>query len=640
MFAAFWHGSGKPSIAGGQRHAGRADRTGRFALGTASKVKHLRDDSAPYRVGLFARGSVKAVRFAMAAAALMAIGALVAPMSAEAQNRTLSLYNTHTHERLTVTYKRNGRFVQQGVNQLNRFLRDWRRDEATRMDPTLFDLVWTAYQAVGATEPIHVVSAYRSPATNAMLRRNSGGVARNSQHTQGRAIDFFIPGVPAADIRAAALRLHGGGVGYYPRSRTPFVHMDTGSIRHWPRMTRRQLERVFPDGRTVHVPSDGRPLRGYEIAQRELRRGGNRAVTVARSSSSSARADGDGDIVRPGENGGGLLAALFGGRNSTPPADVPAAAPVATTVVAAAASTATAPITVTPPTTAPSETLAASGERQPYNPTAPAIPPNVPTSIPFQVASASPTSGAAGPSVTSPVPGPSLDALQVAALSNTAPGAIAPAPTAVTPPTPAPVAFAPPVQLGQPTTPIQTAAAAASTPSPGQISNVFETRFNVPPTTTASAGLQSRIASALAPPQPRGSIPQGLITNSVADAAAETDSQPLPPAIETAFAAAGTASRSEALNRIESFSGAQQALETRFSNEPADLYAPLEAPSMVRRSIRSGENAVFVPPAQDVDLAPSVAVATSFRADATGSTERSDSFDGPLIRARSNGFVN
>jgi uncharacterized protein YcbK (DUF882 family) len=243
-----------------------------------------------------------------------------------AQDRTLSLYNTHTHERLTVTYKRNGRFVQAGLNQLNRFLRDWRRDEVTRIDPDLFDVVWTVYREVGASEPIHVVSAYRSPATNNMLRRRSSGVARNSQHTQGRAMDFFIPGVSASEIRAAGLRLQQGGVGFYPRSATPFVHLDTGSVRMWPRMTRSQLSRVFPDGRTIHIPADGQPMPGFEQAQRDLQRGGGRSVLASASSNASSdQNDGDGDIVLPGESGGGFLQALFGGNTPEPEADVPSA---------------------------------------------------------------------------------------------------------------------------------------------------------------------------------------------------------------------------------------------------------------------------------------------------------------------------
>jgi hypothetical protein len=94
-------------------------------------------------------------------------------------------------------------------------------------------------------------------------------------HTKGDAIDFFLPGVPLEKIREVGLRLQRGGVGFYPTSGSPFVHLDTGSIRHWPRMTRQQLVKVFPDGRTVHIPSDGKPLPGYALALAEVERHGS-----------------------------------------------------------------------------------------------------------------------------------------------------------------------------------------------------------------------------------------------------------------------------------------------------------------------------------------------------------------------------
>jgi hypothetical protein len=139
------------------------------------------------------------------------------------------------------------------------------------MDPQLFDLLWEVYQEVGASQPYNIVSSYREPKTNAMLRAKSSGVAENSQHMLGKAMDVFIPGVPLSTLRAAAMRHQVGGVGYYPTSGSPFVHMDTGGVRAWPRMTRAQLERVFPDGKTLHLPVDGRPLsddgRRYAMAQ-------------------------------------------------------------------------------------------------------------------------------------------------------------------------------------------------------------------------------------------------------------------------------------------------------------------------------------------------------------------------------------
>ena len=122
------------------------------------------------------------------------------------------------------------------------------------MDPHLFDLLWETYREVGASEPIQVICGYRSPGTNAMLRARSNGVAQFSQHINGNAIDFYIPGVPLATVRAEGLRLQRGGVGFYPTSGSPFVHLDTGTIRHWPRIAREELVKIFPDGRTVHIP--------------------------------------------------------------------------------------------------------------------------------------------------------------------------------------------------------------------------------------------------------------------------------------------------------------------------------------------------------------------------------------------------
>ena len=187
---------------------------------------------------------------------------------AEGDTRTLSFHHVHTGEDITITYKRDGRYDDAALQKLDWFMRDWRKQQETHMDPHLFDLLWETYRAVGGKEPIQVVCGYRSPGTNAMLRARSraSGVAQFSQHINGNAIDFYIPGVPLAEVRAEGLRLQRGGVGFYPTSGSPFVHMDTGAIRHWPRIPREELVRIFPDGRTVHIPADGHPLPGYALA--------------------------------------------------------------------------------------------------------------------------------------------------------------------------------------------------------------------------------------------------------------------------------------------------------------------------------------------------------------------------------------
>ena len=133
---------------------------------------------------------------------------------------------------------------------------------------------------VGGRDYIHVVSAYRSPETNKMLRRTRGGQAKKSQHMYGRAMDFFIPGVKLSKLRAVAMKLQGGGVGYYPRSGSPFVHLDVAGVRAWPRMSRKELVRLFPDGKTLHLPADGKPLKGYQQALAEAKRRKGRPVII------------------------------------------------------------------------------------------------------------------------------------------------------------------------------------------------------------------------------------------------------------------------------------------------------------------------------------------------------------------------
>ncbi|MGC0389420.1 MULTISPECIES: DUF882 domain-containing protein [Bradyrhizobium] len=214
-------------------------------------------------------------RIGLASVLLLAAAGSVHDAAALNETKTLSFHHTHSGEDLTVTFKRDGRYDEAALKQLNHFLRDWRTQDETVMDRRLFDILWEVYRDVDGKQPIQIISSYRSPATNAMLRRRSSGVARSSQHMLGHAMDFYIPGVPLEQIRFAGLRLQRGGVGFYPTSGSPFVHLDTGSVRHWPRMTHDQLARVFPDGKTVHLPTDGVPLKNYELAKAEIERRGS-----------------------------------------------------------------------------------------------------------------------------------------------------------------------------------------------------------------------------------------------------------------------------------------------------------------------------------------------------------------------------
>ena len=242
--------------------------------GFARQLNPLALPKAGYRIGL-------------TSLLLLAGAGSVHDATALNETRTLSFHHTHSDENLTVTFKRDGRYDEEALKKLNHFLRDWRSQDQTTMDRHLFDILWEVYRDVDGKKPIQIISAYRSPATNSMLRRRSSGVARFSQHTLGHAMDFYIPEVPLEQIRAAGLRLQRGGVGFYPTSGSPFVHLDTGSVRHWPRMTHDQLARVFPDGRTVHLPSNGGPLKGYELARADIDRRGNGddAATVGKKPS-------------------------------------------------------------------------------------------------------------------------------------------------------------------------------------------------------------------------------------------------------------------------------------------------------------------------------------------------------------------
>lgn len=225
------------------------------------------------RVGATANRVLRSGQHAGLAALVLLFGCnALQNAAANGDTRTLTFRHTHTNENLTITYKREGRYDDEALKKINWIMRDWRRNEATRMDPQVLDAVWELYRDLGATQPIEIICGYRAPATNAMLRARSSGVARFSQHTLGKAIDLHIPGVSLEAQRAAALRLQRGGVGYYPSS--TFIHVDVGSIRHWPRMSYDQLARVFPNGRTVHVPSNGKPLPGYQLALADIAKRG------------------------------------------------------------------------------------------------------------------------------------------------------------------------------------------------------------------------------------------------------------------------------------------------------------------------------------------------------------------------------
>jgi uncharacterized protein YcbK (DUF882 family) len=169
--------------------------------------------------------------------AVLALGAFAArPVlanlsSAHAGERSLSFYNTHTGESLRAVYWAQGQYVPDSLSEINRILRDHYSGDITAMAPQLLELAHALRRALGTDAPVHIISGYRSPQTNAMLAARSGGVAKHSMHLEGAAIDLRVPGRDLQNVHRAALALRGGGVGYYARS--DFVHIDIGRVRRW-----------------------------------------------------------------------------------------------------------------------------------------------------------------------------------------------------------------------------------------------------------------------------------------------------------------------------------------------------------------------------------------------------------------------
>lgn len=151
--------------------------------------------------------------------------------AAYADSRDLTFYHTHTGKSLTVVYLRDGAYQPEALAQVEDFLKDFRNGQRHPIDPALLDVLYEIKTRTGAQQPFEVISAYRSPETNTMLRSQSSGVAERSMHLQGQAIDVRLRDVQLDRLRKVALDLKRGGVGFYPGS--DFVHVDTGRVRHW-----------------------------------------------------------------------------------------------------------------------------------------------------------------------------------------------------------------------------------------------------------------------------------------------------------------------------------------------------------------------------------------------------------------------
>lgn len=163
---------------------------------------------------------------------ILAAGLFLSPEPAVSiDERRLTFYHTHTAKRLDVVYARGGEYVESALDDVERFLSDFRTGDRKTIDPELLDLLYELRESLGSDGTFEVISAYRSPKTNEMLRKRSGGVARKSQHVVGKAIDVRLRDVSLVRLRDTAIAMERGGVGYYEASN--FVHLDTGRVRRW-----------------------------------------------------------------------------------------------------------------------------------------------------------------------------------------------------------------------------------------------------------------------------------------------------------------------------------------------------------------------------------------------------------------------
>jgi uncharacterized protein YcbK (DUF882 family) len=164
-------------------------------------------------------------------ALILASGLLPFEVAGASTRREISLFNTHTCEKLQLCYFRDGEFVAEACQRFDHLLRDFRSGDVHRIDPRLYNMVYAIQTRLGHRGRVEIISGYRSPATNAKLRKASSGVAKRSLHMQGEALDIRLSGVDTAKVRDTALALRAGGVGYYKKS--DFVHIDTGRVRRW-----------------------------------------------------------------------------------------------------------------------------------------------------------------------------------------------------------------------------------------------------------------------------------------------------------------------------------------------------------------------------------------------------------------------
>ena len=166
-----------------------------------------------------------------AAAALVPCDALASAYESVSGVRELHLYNVSTHENLKITYWKEGWYIPEALAEINHIFRDYRTGKVKAIKKELLDLLFNISKNIAVDEPFHIISGYRSPGSNALLRKQNKSAAKNSLHMYGKAVDIRMPGFSLRKLRQEAMKLGKGGVGYYPRARS--IHIDTGEVRYW-----------------------------------------------------------------------------------------------------------------------------------------------------------------------------------------------------------------------------------------------------------------------------------------------------------------------------------------------------------------------------------------------------------------------
>ena len=164
-------------------------------------------------------------------AGFLPLPALAATLKSMHSHRRLSFFNTHTRESIDICYYDQGTYCREAIDHINYILRDHRSSKIHPIDLRLLDQLYAVKLDLQPNTAFHIISGYRSPATNDMLRKKTRGVARTSYHTKGQAIDIRLPGYRTDRLRDRCIAMKSGGVGYYADS--DFVHLDTGPVRNW-----------------------------------------------------------------------------------------------------------------------------------------------------------------------------------------------------------------------------------------------------------------------------------------------------------------------------------------------------------------------------------------------------------------------